>query len=210
MAYYDYRAFGNPLTPPYTVDRATYAIAPYFVWQPPRPEPAYRYAEMRSFYHKGELEYYNGIHSLTGFLPQSLEKVGWMFLFYSGFALFAPMLMIRRVFLDRRIRFLVVGVLILAAGMAIEIYLLPHYVAPFAAAFYAIGLQAMRHLRLWSRSASRSAWRWREPASPYAFLLAGLRLFAAPLHIARQRVAAQRLELRVVGSAAFWRGAGTD
>jgi len=184
MAYYDYRAFGNPLTPPYTVDRATYAIAPYFVWQPPRPEPAYRYAEMRSFYHKGELEYYNGIHSLTGFLPQSLEKVGWMFLFYSGFALFAPMLMIRRVFLDRHIRFLVVGVLILAAGMAIEIYLLPHYVAPFAAAFYAIGLQAMRHLRLWKPERKPVGLALARACVAACVLLAGLRLFAAPLHIA--------------------------
>ena len=57
--------------------------------------------------------------------------------------------MVRRVFLDRRLRFLIVCVLVLAAGMAIEIYLLPHYVAPLTAAFYAIGLQMMRHLRLW-------------------------------------------------------------
>jgi hypothetical protein len=55
MGYYDYRAFGNPLTPPYTIDRNTYAIAPYYVWQHARPEPKYRYAEMRAFYHQGEL-----------------------------------------------------------------------------------------------------------------------------------------------------------
>ncbi len=40
MGYYNYRAFGNPLTLPYTVNRDTYAMAPYFVWQPLRPEPA--------------------------------------------------------------------------------------------------------------------------------------------------------------------------
>ena len=57
--------------------------------------------------------------------------------------------MMRRVFLDRRIRFLVVCVLVLTAGMAIEIFMIPHYLAPFTAAFYAIGLQAMRHLRVW-------------------------------------------------------------
>jgi hypothetical protein len=37
----------------------------------------------------------------------------------------------------------------LAAGMTVEIYLFPHYLAPFTPAFYALGLQAMRHLRLW-------------------------------------------------------------
>jgi hypothetical protein len=33
--------------------------------------------------------------------------------------------------------------------MTIQVFLLPHYFAPFTAAFDAIGLQAMRHLRLW-------------------------------------------------------------
>ena len=151
LGYYDYRAFGNPLTLPYTVNRNTYATAPYYVWQKPRSEPAYRHQEMRTFYgkEKGEMGEYLKIHSLRGFLPHSLGKVGFFFLFYGGTVLFLPLLMLRRVFLDRRIRFLIVCVLVLAAGMSIEIFLLPHYVAPFVGAFYVIGLQAMRHLRLW-------------------------------------------------------------
>ncbi len=185
MGYYDYRAFGSPLTPPYAVDRATYGIAPYYVWQNARPEPAYRYAEMRELYHKGELDFFKEIHSLSGFLPQSLVKVGFMLLFYSGFALLPPLIMVRRVFLDRRIRFLVVSVLVLAAGMTIEIFLLPHYVAPFTAAFYAIGLQMMRHLRLWKpegRSAGLALVRF---TVIVCVALAGLRVFAEPLHIAQ-------------------------
>ncbi len=35
MGYYNDRAFGSPLTPPYAVNRATYAVAQYYVWQPP-------------------------------------------------------------------------------------------------------------------------------------------------------------------------------
>jgi hypothetical protein len=132
----------------------------------------------------GELDYYNGIHSLTGFVPHSLAKVGFMFLFYSGFALFPFLLMVRRVFLDRRMRFLLVAVFILAAGMAIEIYLLPHYVAPFAAAFYAIGLQAMRHLRLWKPEGKPVGLALVRFVVMGCVLLAGLRVFAQPLHIA--------------------------
>ncbi len=150
MGYYDYRAFGSPLTPPYTVDRNTYAIAPYYVWQQRAARaglPLCGDAELLS-QGRGEISL-TKIHSLSGFLPHTLEKVAFTFLFYAGFALLIPLIMVRRVFLDRRIRFLVVCVLVLAAGMVIEIYLLPHYVAPFTAAFYAIGLQAMRHLRLW-------------------------------------------------------------
>lgn len=34
LGYYDYRAFGNPLTLPYTVNRTTYAMAPYLFGSP--------------------------------------------------------------------------------------------------------------------------------------------------------------------------------
>jgi hypothetical protein len=182
IGYYDYRAFGNPLTPPYTIDRNTYAIAPYYVWQHARPEPKYRYAEMRAFYHEGELSFYNRIHSVKGFAPHTLEKVGFVFLFYAGFALFPPLMMVRRIFLDRRIRFLVVCVLVLAGGMVIEIYLLPHYVAPFTAAFYAIGLQAMRHMRLWKPEGKPMGLALVRLTVVVCVLMAGIRVVASPLH----------------------------
>jgi len=150
LGYYDYRAFGSPFTLPYTVDRATYAMAPYYVWQPPRPAVHYRHEEMRKFYYDQELNTYQRVHSWTGFIPTVFLKLAITFLFFAGFALLPPLIMLRRVFLDRRVRFLVLSVLVLAAGMLIEIYLVPHYLAPFTAAFYAIGLQAMRHLRVWS------------------------------------------------------------
>lgn len=183
LGYYDYRAFGNPMTLPYTVNRATYAIAPYYVWQRPRPERVYRHNVLRVFYEKDEMGPYNKIHSVKGFVPYSLEKIGFLFLFYAGFALLPPLLMIRRVFLDRRIRFLVISVVVLAAGMAIEIYLLPHYVAPFTAAFYAIGLQAMRHLRLWKPEGKPVGKTMVRLTVTACVLLAGLRVFARPLGI---------------------------
>ena len=185
MGYYDYRAFGSPLTPPYAVDRAIYGIAPYYVWQQARPEPHYRYAEMRAFYHKGEYDFYKAIHSPKGFFEQTLVKVGFAFLFFSGFALLFPLLMVRRVFLDRRIRFLVVSALVLAAGMVIEIYLLPHYAAPFTAAFYAIGLQMMRHLRVWKPEGKLVGLTMARLAVTVCIAMAGLRMFAQPLHIAQ-------------------------
>jgi len=51
---------------------------------------------------------------------------------------------------NRRVRFLVLCDTVLAAGMSIEIFVLPHYLAPFTATFYGIALQAMRHFRVWS------------------------------------------------------------
>jgi hypothetical protein len=182
MGYYDYRAFGNPLTPPYAVDRATYAIAPYYVWQHMRPEPAYRHAVLRSFYHAGELGFYRQIHSVKGFLPYTLVKVGFAFLFFAGFVLLPPLLMVRHVFRDKRIRFLVACVLLLSAGMVIEIFMLPHYLAPFTAAFYAIGLQMMRHLRQWKPEGKPVGLALVRLTIAVCLLMAGVRVIASPLH----------------------------
>ncbi len=183
LGFYDYRAFGDPLTPPYVVDRNTYAIAPYYIWQPARPEPAYTNLEMRRFYEQNELPFYQKIHSPTGFIPKTLEKAMFTLIFFAGFTLFLPLIMIRRVFLDRRMRFFVVSLLVLMAGMVIEIYLLPHYVAPFTAVFYAIGLEAMRHLRVWKPEGRPVGITQVRLAVVVVLLLAGLRVIARPLGV---------------------------
>lgn len=183
MGYYDYRAFGSPLTLPYTINRQTYAVAPYYVWQAQRPEPVYRHEVMRRFYCETELINFTPLHSFSGFFPETLSKVKWCILFFTGFALLPPLLMLPRVFRDRRIRFLVVCLLMLMTGMLIQIYFLPHYVAPFTVVFYAIGLQAMRHLRIWSPG--------RKPVGlvivrlivVLCFLIPGIRLFPSFFHL---------------------------
>jgi hypothetical protein len=149
LGYYDYRAFGSPLTLPYTVNRATYAMAPYYVWQKPRPEPHYRHQAMRNFYYVGELKGLDSFRTLPGAIGETLKKIVRAVMFFGGIAFLPIAFMLPRVLGDRRIRFLVICVLVLMAGMAIEIFLLPHYLAPFTAALYAIGLQAMRHMRVW-------------------------------------------------------------
>jgi hypothetical protein len=184
MGYYDYRAFGSPTTLPYTVNRATYAIAPYYIWQSARPAPAYNHASLRYFYSLNELDAFNKIHKFSGFLPQTLIKVVRSFEFYAGFALLPSLFMMRRVFRDRRIRFLVLCVLILAAGMVVEIFLIPHYLAPFTAAFYAIGLQAMRHLRVWSPGGQPIGATMIRLTVTICLFMCGLRLFPGPLHLA--------------------------
>ena len=183
MGYYDYRAFGSPLTPPYTINRATYAMAPYYVWQPQRPEPAYHHKVMRDFYYHDEMTAFNKGHSLTGFVLQSVRKAISTIVFFAGLALVPPLVMLRRVLLDRRIRFLVVAVFVLTAGMIIEIFLLPHYLAPFTAAFYAIGLQCMRHLRVWKPSGQPVGTALVRLMVTVCFVLAALRLYAEPLHL---------------------------
>jgi hypothetical protein len=184
LGYYDYRAFGSPLTLPYTVGRATYATAPYFIWQKPRPEPAYRHAVMRDYYRDTESKISQESRSPSGYLYMKLRLAYLAVFFFTGAALVPPLFMVRHVFMDRRIRFLVLCVLVLMGGMAVEIFLLPHYLAPFTAAFYAIGLQAMRHLRLWRFEGKPTGLALVRFMVTICVVMTGLRLFAGPLHLA--------------------------
>jgi hypothetical protein len=184
LGYYDSRAFGNPLTLPYTVDRATYAAAPYWIWQSPRPEPTYRHAMLRDFYVNQELGYAKHLHTLRGFLSETLLfKPLRTLLFFSGFALLPPLLMLHRAVRDRRIRLLVVCTALVACGVLLETWLIPHYFAAITPALYAIGLQSMRHLRQWKPSGQavgEALLRW---SIFLCVALAGLRLWAEPLGI---------------------------
>lgn len=183
LGYYDYRAFGSALTLPYTIARSTYAVAPYYVWQSPHPMPNYRHAEMRRFYTESELVGFARLHSLSGFIPQTLVKFTWAVMFFAGTALLPLFFMGRRVLLDRRIRFLVWCLPIWTVGMAIGVYLIPHYLAPFTAAFYALGLQAMRHLRFWKSDGKTVGLTLVRLMVTLCIAMAGLRVFAEPLHL---------------------------
>jgi hypothetical protein len=185
LGYYDYRAFGSPFTLPYTVARNTYAVAPYYIWQPPHSIPKYRHDEMRRFYTENELLGYDKLHSLRGFIPQTLKKFTLaMILFFAGTALLPPLILGWRVLFDRRLRLLVLCFPFWIAGMAIGVFLIPHYLAPFTAAFYALGLQATRHLRAWKPGGRPAGLTLVRLLVTICVVMAGLRAFAEPLHLA--------------------------
>ena len=183
MAYYNHRAFGSAFTLPYTVNRNTYAMAPYFVWQSARPEPVYHHQVMRRFYYENELAALDDIHSLTGFLQQTPLKLARGVLFFSGVALLLPLLMFPKVLADRRTRFLLICVAVMTAGMLLQIFFLAYYLAPFTVVFYALGLQAMRHLRQAHLDGARFGLGCVRLMVTLCVLLCGIRLLAGPLHI---------------------------
>ena len=183
MGYYDYRVFGSPLTLPYAVNRATYAMAPYFAWQKPRPEPAYHHEEMRRFYHEDELADYQRSHSFGGFIKMTLIKAVSGTLYFTGLALLPFFFMARRVFLDRRVRFLVICMGVLTAGMVLEIFLIPHYLAPFTAAIYALGLQGMRHMRVFRPGDQPVGMALVRLTTVVLIVMCVFRLYAQPLHL---------------------------
>ncbi|MDE3186927.1 MAG: hypothetical protein KGM96_05295 [Acidobacteriota bacterium] len=186
LGYYDYRAFGSPFTLPYTVNRATYARVPYYIWQPLRPEPVYHHLVMRRFYDSedyDELAVYKDYLTWTGTFKETLIKITGEEYFFVGFTLLPPLFLLRRVWSDRRIRFLIVCASMAAASIFVGIFLMPHYLAPFTAAFYAIGLQSMRHLRLWKWRGQPVGKTLVRTCVMSCIALSGLRAYAAPLHI---------------------------
>jgi hypothetical protein len=187
MAWYNYRVFGDPLTLPYQVNRATYASAPVFLWQRPRPEPIYRYKVMRDFYTNWELADFRYAQTLSGFLHGLAKKLATVVFFFFGMALLPPLFMLPRVFRDRRVRFLLAAGVVFGAGLTANAWLFPHYAAPFACAVYVILLQAMRHLRLWRPGSQPVGLALVRVIPIVCLILAGLRLYAGPLHLSIPR-----------------------
>ena len=148
LGYYDYRNFGSATTLPYTVDRATYAIAPYFIWQKPHPEPQYRQASVRRFYEFESGEYQSS-RSLWSYVKDPLRATALEIHFLCGIAFLPMVFFLPAALRDHRMRFLAFLLCVLAVGMFPELYLIPHYLAPFTAMFVCLGVQSMRHCRLW-------------------------------------------------------------
>jgi hypothetical protein len=182
FGYYNYRSFGSATTLPYTLDRAQYAIVPYFIWHPLRAEPHYRDDVIRRYY-EHEAPYYQRVHSVRSYLPETFDKAQRLVMFYAGIALLPSLTMARRVLLDRRVRFLVLCMAVFAASMSIEVFTLPLYLSPLTAAFYALGLQTLRHLRVFKLKGAPVGQTMVRLIVANCILLAVAALFAAPLHL---------------------------
>lgn len=180
MGYYNWRVFGNPFTIPYKINRDTYASAQHFIWQRPHAEPAYRHLAMRNFYTGSELKIFREeTGSIGGFLSGTVQKSLEAVSFYLSFTLIPLILMLPSAFRDRRLRLLTVISIVLAIGLGIETFFIPHYLAPATALLLALLLQSMRHLRVKGPSGL-----FLVRAIPAAcVLLAVARIFAQPLHI---------------------------
>jgi hypothetical protein len=131
MGYYFWRVTGSPWKMPQVLEREQYGIAPFFVWQASLPQHAYHHDAMQRFYTSLEV------------VPRQAISGYW--LFFLGPLLSLPLLAAPWFVCDRRIRFLLITCGVLAVGLGVETWFLPHYAAPMTAALYAILLQGVRH-----------------------------------------------------------------
>ena len=183
LGYYDSRVFGDALTLPYQVNRATYAMAPVFLWKTPLREPVYRHKVMRDFYIGWEMKVFNQARTPAGVVNGSVQKLGILLTFFFGPVLMVPLIMLPRVLRDRRIRPLIVISGVFAVGLMANAFPSAHYIAPLTAALYVVVLQAMRHLRFWSPGGHPNGLFLVRALPLVCVVLAAVRLSAQPLHL---------------------------
>ena len=121
---------------PYQVNRATYGVAPYFVWQTQNAEPAYRHAAMRDYYMHIELPAYQRMRSVNGFVHETAIKLLVIWGFYLGPVLTIPLFAFPWTLRDRRIRWLILAGAVSFTGIAVVRFFIPHYVATITADYH--------------------------------------------------------------------------
>jgi hypothetical protein len=160
ISYYCWRVTGNPFELPYQVERQQYAVAPYMLWQPLRPEPVYHTDVVRRLYAHDEIWAYETCRTLMGAIAKLIRT--WKF--YLGPALTLPFLTLTLVLpfgfswgqIRKKTRFLIVSLGITLSGLETETFYSPHYLSPSAAVILALVLLAMRCMYQWQWRGMRS------------------------------------------------------
>jgi hypothetical protein len=144
--YYYYRVTGSPFRMTYDVNRETYAMARYFIWQSPWPQRTYHHAKMQAQYER-ELHEWRENRTLRGFLHRTRGKLYYFWQLYLVVPLPFVLIALPCAVRDRKLRvpWMIAGIFV--AGLAVNTWFLPHYAAPATALLFLILMQCMRHLR---------------------------------------------------------------
>lgn len=184
MGYYNHRVTGNAFLMPYMVHEATYKVAPPFLWQNARNEPAYHHKELRDFYVGWELPFWETQRSLAGVAAWSVAKILVLLVAcFQSIGLAVPIvtlpLVVER---NRWMRFALLTCGVFIAGLLVETFIQPHYSAPIVGLILLIVVQSMRQLRLW---------RWHGWPMGWVLFAASLVLCVAPFIIFCEDAVAQ-------------------
>jgi hypothetical protein len=157
VSYYCWRVTGNPFRLPYQVERETYSVAPYMLWQSVRPQPVFRHEVFQRLYAVNEVHAYHLQRSMPGLILMPLFKALWVLSFYLGPALTLPLVIAllaarrdpARARPDKRLRILFLLCGLSVAGLGLELFYAPHYASPLTGALLACALLALRRIPRW-------------------------------------------------------------
>lgn len=154
--YYNWRITGNPLKMPYMAYEEQYAVAPFLVFQKPRPIPVYNHQYIRDHFVNYAMEEYLRQQTVSGFFKECLAKIKRLSKQYLvNYVLILPLLalpwMVIRRGLPRVPIILFCGFMFI---LMFETWMWDRYAAPIGAVFFYLLVQGFRHLRLirlWGR-----------------------------------------------------------
>ncbi|HEV8145854.1 MAG TPA: hypothetical protein VGP79_05720 [Bryobacteraceae bacterium] len=149
LGYYCARVTGNPLQLPYSFYRSTHTLAPHFVWQSPRPEPAYLHRVLHDYYTGWEMGCYHDARANRP--PHGVaDKIKSYWRFYLGPLLTIPLLAIPWMWQRPRTRWLLLLAVFFGIGLMGEVWNSPHYAAPALGLMLLLVIEGLRHLRRWA------------------------------------------------------------
>ena len=150
MLYYNWRGTGNPLEMPYAANLRQYHIVKPFLWQARSPIPNYHHPLMRRFYISQEFPEHLMSRSLWGLeeLAEIKCRVYYDFYVWPLLVLFVPSLWI--MLKSRRVRPLAIALLLLLAGLLVEVWApQAQYASPATCVVVTVALYGLRLLRTW-------------------------------------------------------------
>jgi hypothetical protein len=147
LGYYCHLFSGSPFRLPYSFYRETVAVAPHFVFQPPRTAvPEYHHRVLRDFHLHWEMLSYSDARA--GIAPYSVASKGLLYWrFFLGPFLTIPLLALPWLWKRRRLRPLLAALPVFALALAVEVWQAPHYAAPAAGLVILLAMEGFRHLR---------------------------------------------------------------
>ena len=144
--YYNHRLTGNALLMPHRQIWRTHLTSPIFVWEHQGPLKHYNNKQLEKIYTVTLPAHYQP--TWAGLWKVSAEKIAlyWEVFLWAG--AFPILLCVPLLLRDRKGRWLLGVASLCLVGLFSVTYSMPHYAAPVFCVFYAILVQAFRHLRV--------------------------------------------------------------
>ena len=189
MCFYFWRVTGSRFEMPQALNRATYAQAPYFIWQHPNQVAPYRHAIFRDLYVDFEMVVYQQTRSFRGLFGLWIIRAASLWAFFLAPILTLPIFLAlgvppaKQAARSSSSRFLALTSAFCFLGLFVEVFLAPHYAAPMAALTLLLILLAVRRVHHWRRRNAPTGIFITRAVVAICCLMLLIRVFAGPLHI---------------------------
>jgi hypothetical protein len=142
--FYNWRVTGHPLQMPYEVNRDTYGWPENLGFLPIK-HVTFRHPVLRDMYRK-EIAHHSIYSSWHSFLDSLDLRAFENWSFFCGPILTIPLLLLPKVFLDRRTRPLIVILAVMLGLNLFQMVLYPYHLGPIVAIVFAVIAQGARHI----------------------------------------------------------------